>query len=87
MRATPEVYRGEFEGWAYQIFKNDLGYWVAFRWDLARAVFITQEWFAEDGFIKDRTLKSNDARLARFDTAEECESELLMMFAVAKLSQ
>lgn len=85
MRATPEVYQGELDGWLYRIFKNDFGNWIAFRWRADRPMFVTQEWFAEGGFIKDRSLKSNDPRLARFDTPEACETDLLMMFAAARL--
>lgn len=86
MRAMPEVYLGEAEGWAYRIFKNSAGKWIAFRWDPAKPQYVSQEWFAEPGFVKDRTMKANDSRLARFDTPEECEQDLLMMFAAAKMS-
>lgn len=85
MKATPEVYQGEQDGWCYRIFKNDLGKWVAFRWRSDRPSFVTQEWFVDTGFKKDRTLKANDPSVVRFDTEEECEQELLMMFAADRL--
>jgi hypothetical protein len=86
MIAEAEVYQGSQDDWTYRIFKNDFGKWVAFRWKRARPVFITQEWFTQDGFVKDRSIKSNDQKVSRFETAEDCENELLMLFATDKLS-
>ena len=86
MKAIPEVYQGEQDDWSYRIFKNHLDKWVAFRWKMDRPIFVTQEWFVATGFQKDRSLKANDPNVSRFETAEECEQELLMMFAADKLS-
>lgn len=84
MRAEPIVYEGVAEGWTYQIFLSEFQKkWQAVRNPKGRPLYVKKEVLTEDGFVSVQRKKDTEAVL--FDTAEECETRVLLILATESL--
>jgi hypothetical protein len=84
VRAKPIVYEGEAEGWTYQVFLSEFqNKWQAVRNPRGPQLYVKKELLTEEGFLPVQRKKNTDPML--FDTAEECETRVMLILATELL--